>query len=122
MTMRFARTRVVFTTVLLLTTYGVGATFGQTRRELENRSGNTTIAVREVVRLPFAGLDMAPDAVAQVSALPDGGWGVSSGVVRGSCSSSTRTAGRRVGWGGRARVRGSWAGRCSAWRSGTSSG
>lgn len=56
----------------------------QGRAPLDIRSPQLPVTVDEVAILDFTDLPYAPDVVARVFPLPDGGWGVSSGAFAGT--------------------------------------
>ncbi|HEX7049730.1 MAG TPA: hypothetical protein VF188_05910 [Longimicrobiales bacterium] len=82
MIFRDRRFRVISLTCLLAMA-GTTAAAAQDRRALADLSEGSRVTAHDVVRLSFAGLDLAPDALARVFRLPGGGWGVSAGVFRG---------------------------------------
>lgn len=73
----------------------------QERRELDRLRVGGTVRVTELTRLSFVGLRHAPEPLARVFRLPDGGWGVSSGTFDGlvqrfdSIGTAAGTFGRR---------------------------
>lgn len=75
------RVILVVGSILLL---GAASGHAQDRRVMEDRSRGEVELGREVAVLSFKGLDVAPDALAQVFELPGGGWGVSSDVFDGA--------------------------------------
>lgn len=62
------------------------AVYAQDRAALAESTHLAQLNTREVAQLSFRGVDVAPDALARVFALPRNGWAVSSNVARGTLS------------------------------------